>query len=104
MTTSMMAATIFLWRAGKATPGDIVLVITTFFIIGGYLRDIGQHISHLQRSVSDMEDVILFWMREDEVTDAPDAVPLVIAPSRRRGHDCFRPGELQISRRGFLSL
>ena len=84
MTSSMMAATIFLWRAGRATPGDIVLVITTFFIISGYLRDIGQHIAHLQRSVADMEDVILFWMREDEVKDSPKARPLVIAPSKRK--------------------
>jgi ATP-binding cassette subfamily B protein len=84
MTASMMSLTIFLWRAGRATPGDIVLVITTFFIISGYLRDIGQHIAHLQRSVSDMEDVILFWMREDEVKDSPDARPLVIAPSNRK--------------------
>lgn len=84
MTASMMAVTIFLWRAGTATPGDIVLVITTFFIIGGYLRDIGQHIAHLQRSVSDMEDVILFWTRDDEVKDSPDARPLIIAPSNRK--------------------
>jgi ATP-binding cassette subfamily B protein len=83
MTTSMMAATIFLWASGGATPGDIVLVITSFFIIGGYLRDIGQHISHLQRSVSDMEDAILFWMREDDVQDAANAIPLTIGSSRR---------------------
>jgi ATP-binding cassette subfamily B protein len=83
MTTSMMAATILLWGAGRATPGDIVLVTTTFFLVGGYLRDIGQHIAHLQRSMSDMEDVIAFWMREDDITDAPDAVPLVIVPSQR---------------------
>jgi ATP-binding cassette subfamily B protein len=89
MTTSMMATTIFLWASGGATPGDIVLVITSFFIIGGYLRDIGQHISHLQRSVSDMEDAILFWMREDEVTDAPNAAPLTILPSRRRDMIAF---------------
>jgi ATP-binding cassette, subfamily B, bacterial len=84
MTTSMMATTIFLWRGRGATAGDIVLVITTFFIISGYLRDIGQHITHLQRSMSDMEDVVLFWMREDEVTNAADAVPLLIVPSRRK--------------------
>jgi ATP-binding cassette subfamily B protein len=89
MTGSMMAATIFLWRAGTATPGDIVLVITTFFIIGGYLRDIGQHIAHLQRSVSDMEDVILFWMREDDVKDARDARPLIISQSNRKDMIAF---------------
>src|SRR5690606_18471720 len=83
MTTSMMAAAIVLWSAGSASPGDIVLVLTAFFIIGGYLRDIGQHIAHLQRSLSDMEEVVLFWMRDDDVADAPGAAPLVIAPSSR---------------------
>lgn len=85
MTTSMVATTIFLWKTGKATPGDIVVVITTFFIIGGYLRDIGMHISHLQRSVSEMEDIVTFWMRTDEVIDTADAKELTIDRGRR--HD-----------------
>jgi len=83
MMTSMIATTIVLWSTGKATPGDIVLVITTFFIIGGYLRDIGMHISHLQRSVSDMEDIIEFWLHEDDVTDAKDAKSLVVGRTDR---------------------
>jgi ATP-binding cassette, subfamily B, bacterial len=89
MMASMIATTIYLWKVAKATPGDIVLVITTFFIIGGYLRDIGMHISHLQRSVSDMEDVILFWMRKDDVVDSDGSVPLVVKPSRRRDMIAF---------------
>ena len=84
MMASMVATTIYLWKAGQATPGDIVLVITTFFIIGGYLRDIGMHISHLQRAVADMEDVVMFWMREDDVQDNAKAEPLIVKPSRRR--------------------
>ncbi len=82
-TTIMMAATIILWAQGKATPGNMVLVITTFSIISGYLRDIGQHIAHLQRSTSDMEDVVLFWKREDDVVDQPGAAPLVVAGLRK---------------------
>lgn len=84
MTTSMVAVTIFLWKSGKATPGDIVLVITTFFIIGGYLRDIGMHISHLQRSVNEMEDAIGFWQREDDVRDVPGARPISVSGAARR--------------------
>lgn len=89
MMTSMIATTIWLWKSGKATPGDIVMVITTFFIIGGYLRDIGAHISHLQRAVSDMEDVIGFWLREDDVVDTPGAVPLRVAAGNLRGNIVF---------------
>ncbi|MBU6475251.1 MAG: ABC transporter ATP-binding protein [Alphaproteobacteria bacterium] len=79
----MLALTIWLWHEGRASPGDIVVVITTFFIIGGYLRDIGMHINHLQRSMSDMEDAVVFWMREDDVVDAAGAKPLVVGRTRR---------------------
>jgi ATP-binding cassette, subfamily B, bacterial len=73
MGIGMMGITIAMWNAGRATPGDIALAITSFFITAGYLRDIGQHISNLQRSVSEMEDIIAFWKREDEVQDKADA-------------------------------
>ena len=84
MTSAMIALTIFLWKSGKATPGDIVLVITTFFIIGGYLRDIGMHISHLQRSASEMEDIVSFWKRTDDVVDAAGAVDIAVRPGRHQ--------------------
>jgi ATP-binding cassette subfamily B protein len=67
-----------LWKSGKASAGDIVVVITSFFIIGGYLRDIGTHIAHLQRSVSEMEDIISFWLRADDVVDKPNATALSV--------------------------
>ncbi len=89
MMTSMIATTIWLWKSGQATPGDIVMVITTFFIIGGYLRDIGAHIAHLQRSVSDMEDVIGFWLRKDDVVDVPGAMPLQAEAGKLRGQIIF---------------
>ncbi len=85
MNSAMLALTIWLWKFGKASPGDIVLVITTFFIIGGYLRDIGMHINHLQRAMSDMDDAVVFWLRKDDVVDAPDATALTVeADSNRR--------------------
>lgn len=83
MMVSMIATTIVLGKSGEATPGDIVLVITTFFIIGGYLRDIGQHISSLQRAISDMEDVVGFWMREDDVADVAGAKGLTVKHGQR---------------------
>jgi len=76
MLIGMIGVTIWLWRGGKATPGDIALSLTSFFILGGYLRDIGMYITNLQKSVSEMEDVIAFWKREDDVRDAPDATVL----------------------------
>lgn len=78
MMGGMIAVTIILWKNGQATPGDITLVMTSFFIIGGYLRDIGMHIAHLQRSMSEMEDIVTFWSRDEDVRDVDNATPLII--------------------------
>ena len=78
MLSGMVGTTIWMWSKGQASPGDIALSLTSFFILGGYLRDIGQHISQLQKSVSEMEDVIAFWMRDDELSDAPGAKPIIV--------------------------
>lgn len=83
MMAGMIALTIWLWWSGQATPGDLTMVITSFFLIGGYLRDIGQHISNLQKAVSEMEDAVAFWLREDDVRDAADAHPFVPAATHR---------------------
>lgn len=76
MMTGMVGTTIWMWSQGDATPGDIALSLTSFFIIGGYLREIGMHIANMQRSVSEMEDVVNFWMHEDDLRDAKDATEL----------------------------
>jgi ATP-binding cassette subfamily B protein len=80
MMIGMVGITIWLWSEGKAAPGDIALSLTSFFIINGYMRDIGRHITNLQRAVSEMEDIVSFWKREDEVLDIPGAKEFVQGP------------------------
>ncbi|MGQ0526522.1 MAG: ABC transporter ATP-binding protein [Alphaproteobacteria bacterium] len=78
MLSGMIVITIFMWSRGEATPGDIALSLTSFFLINGYLRDIGQHITNLQKSISEMEDVIAFWLRRDELADRAGAKPIKV--------------------------
>lgn len=100
----MIALTIYMWSEGKATPGDVTLAITSFFIIGGYLRDIGRQTTELLRSVSEMEDVVAFWIREDDIRDAPDATPLKLQRPSGQGATitfdqvgfAYKEGERQI--------
>ncbi len=73
MLIGMVGVTIWLWQGGKASPGDIALALTSFFVLGGYLRDIGMYITNLQKSVSEMEDIIAFWKRRDDVRDGEGA-------------------------------
>jgi ATP-binding cassette subfamily B protein len=81
----MVSLTILMWYRGQATPGDVTLAITSFFIIGGYLRDIGRQTTELLKSVSEMEDVVSFWIREDDIQNAPDAKTLAITHEHGKG-------------------
>ena len=48
-------------------------MLTSYFIIHGYLRDVGMHISNLQRSVNDMEELVAIHGEPLGIADAPDA-------------------------------
>jgi ATP-binding cassette subfamily B protein len=67
-----------LWWDGRASPGDVTWVLTTYFVVHGYLRDIGQHIAVLQRSVNDMHEMVLMHADIPTVRDQPGAKPIHI--------------------------
>ncbi len=80
---AVIAMALWLWWHGRATPGDVTYVLTTFFVIQGYLREVGMHIRNLQRSVNDMEELVEFHAEPLGVPDRPGARPIAI--TRRRG-------------------
>lgn len=55
---AIIGTALWLWWENRASPGDLAYVLTTYFIIHGYLRDVGMHINNLRRSVNDMEELI----------------------------------------------
>jgi ATP-binding cassette subfamily B protein len=61
------------WSQGKASSGDVAFVITTFLIMSGYLRNMGDNIRMLQRGLADVEDVARFAQTAPDVLDAPAA-------------------------------
>ncbi len=69
---------VMLWWRGEASTGDVVYVLTTYLVIHGYLRDIGQHVSHLQRSVNDMEEMVRMHDEPLGIEDVPGAPPIAI--------------------------
>ena len=77
--TVIMGTALWLWWQGRATPGDVTYVLTTFFVIQGYLRDVGQHIRNLQRSVNDMEELVDFHAQPVGVADRAGARPIRIS-------------------------
>jgi ATP-binding cassette subfamily B protein len=61
------------WTQGEASAGDVAFVITSFLVMSGYLRDIGENIRMAQRGLADVEDVARFARTEPQVADRPDA-------------------------------
>ena len=78
MRTGVVGAALWLWWIGQATPGDVTWVLTTYFVVHGYLRDVGQHIAVLQRSVNDMDEMVLLHQEVPGVLDRPQARPIRI--------------------------
>ncbi|MEW9808060.1 ABC transporter ATP-binding protein [Mesorhizobium sp. ZMM04-5] len=79
MRAAIIGFALFLWAAGQASAGDITFVLTSFFLLQGYLRDIGQHIRNLQRSVNDMEELVEMQGQPLGVADRQDARPIRIS-------------------------
>jgi ATP-binding cassette subfamily B protein len=89
--TAVTGTALWLWWQGRATPGEITYVLTTYFVVHGYLRDIGQHVHHLQRAVNEMEELVRLYDEPLGVADSPDAKPLQIrAGEVRFEHVTFR--------------
>lgn len=63
------------WAAGRAGSGDIAFGVTSFMLMSGYLRNIGENIRTAQRGMDDVEDVAQYAMMEPQVLDAPGAPP-----------------------------
>jgi ATP-binding cassette, subfamily B, bacterial len=80
--TAMLGAGVMLWAQGQASPGDFVSLIATQFLINGYLRDIGQHVRTVQRTVNDMDDVLEFREAGLQVANAPNARALAVDKGR----------------------
>ena len=67
---------LLLWRRGAATLGDVTFVLTSYFIVHGYLRDVGQHVANFQRSVNEMEEMVQLKRESLDIEDRRHARPL----------------------------
>jgi ATP-binding cassette subfamily B protein len=79
---SVIGGALLLWIAGRASPGDVTYVLTSYYIIHAYLRDVGMHINNLQRSVNDMEELVAIHDETIGIADASDAKAIDIQGGR----------------------
>ncbi|EJC71067.1 ABC-type multidrug transport system, ATPase and permease component [Rhizobium leguminosarum bv. viciae WSM1455] len=78
MQAGILGTGLIMWRQGLATPGDITFVLAMFFVLQGYLRNVGQDIRNLQRAVNDMEELVLLDKMPLGIEDKPNATPIEI--------------------------
>ncbi|MFZ6763695.1 ABC transporter ATP-binding protein [Pseudoroseomonas sp. WGS1072] len=76
--TAVIGAALWLWWRGEASAGDLTTVLTMFFLVQGYLRDVGYHISNLQRGVNEMEEMVALHATPLGIEDGPGATPIAV--------------------------
>ena len=79
---AVISVALLLWWQGRATPGDVTYVLTAYFVMHGYLRELGYHIANLQRCVNDMEEMVAMHAESPGIADSPSARDLVVAAGR----------------------
>lgn len=78
MQAGILGTGLYMWTQGLASAGDITFVLAMFFVLQGYLRDVGMHIRNLQRSVNDMEELVALNSMPLGVDDRPGAGAIAI--------------------------
>ncbi len=79
---TVVGTALLFWWQGRATPGDVTYVLTAYFLVHGYLRDLGYHISNLQRCVNDMEEMVALHAEPLGIADPAPARTLVVSGGR----------------------
>lgn len=78
----LLTLTLWYWAQGAATPGEVTFVMTSYFLVNGYLRQIGEHVRHLQQAVNELEDLVRFQQRQPRIVERADAAVLRAAAGR----------------------
>jgi ATP-binding cassette subfamily B protein len=79
---AVIGLSLSLWVKGEVSAGDVAFVLTAFFVLQGYLRDVGMHVRNLQRSVNDMEELADIHAQPLGIDDRCGARPIAITDGR----------------------
>ncbi len=72
----LLSLALWYWSRGQATAGDVTFVMTSYFVIHGYLREIGQHVRNMQKAINEIEDLVGFQKQVIDVADRETASDL----------------------------
>ena len=74
MMAALLGFSTYYWTQGVATPGDVVLALTTFFVIDSHLRHISHHLGNAQQAINELDDLVRFERQPMGVADRPGAL------------------------------
>ncbi|AHV92294.1 ABC transporter ATP-binding protein [Bordetella holmesii] len=96
MQAAMLGVSLYLWINEKASVGDITFAMTMFFVLKGYLREVGMNLRNLQRSINDMEELVMLDTQPLGVEDRQGTRAIKVADGEIRfEHVTFRYGAQQ---------
>ena len=75
---ALVGGALWLWSRGQASAGDVAYVLTSFLLVGRWLRDVGMQLRMAQQAANDMERLIEYHRTPATVVDRPDAVTLAV--------------------------
>ena len=70
----LLVIVMWLSERDSAVLDDVVFVITSYFLVNGYLRNIGWQVRNLQRAVNELDDLVAISKTDYQVADQQDAV------------------------------
>jgi ATP-binding cassette, subfamily B, bacterial len=73
MQAGLIGLVVHEWTQGRATAGGAAFALTSFFVMQGYLRNLGETVQMLQRGFADIEDVVAYSHERAEILDPPGA-------------------------------
>ena len=76
---ALVGGALWLWSRGQASAGDVAYVLTSFLLVGRWLRDVGMQLRIAQQAANDMERLIEYHRTPADIADRPDAAPLAVA-------------------------
>jgi ATP-binding cassette, subfamily B, bacterial len=71
----LLAIVLRLAAQGTAQLEDVVYVLTAYFVVNGYLRNVGMQVRNLQRAINELDDLVAIHQLPPQVADTPGARP-----------------------------
>jgi ATP-binding cassette subfamily B protein len=71
--TGLVGLTIWLWFQERSTAGDVVTIFASFQLAQSQMKELGNDVRNLQRSINDMEDIIHLEKMDLEINETDTA-------------------------------